>query len=230
MKLYIARHGQSKKEVNSKGYFQILGGSTSYNKSLTKKGISQAEELGKLFKDKKIDAVYSSKLLRAKQTAKIALLDYEITYDARLNEKNFGKFSGMFSDHVILVNEDHVDLPLIKSLLGELKGRDYLKSLLYDTNDDNITTVITINSIFPGVEKVEEIIERIKSFESDVRKSNCENVVVICHSGVIRCWMKNVLDEPEKYSAGTVKKIKSLPSKGVYRDVENCSLYEFVLV
>ena len=49
MKLLIARHGNSKKEVNLRGFNQLLGGCHAYDKELTDEGIEQAEQLAELF-------------------------------------------------------------------------------------------------------------------------------------------------------------------------------------
>ena len=60
--VYFVRHGTT--DSNANGRFQ---GST--NNPLGEMGLRQAEALGECFRDKKLDAVYCSPLIRARQTA-----------------------------------------------------------------------------------------------------------------------------------------------------------------
>lgn len=62
---------------------------------LSKSGITQAEELGRLVVREKFDAVFCSDLKRAYDSARLAFGDkYEIIPDARLRECNYGDFNG----------------------------------------------------------------------------------------------------------------------------------------
>ena len=94
--LLFVRHGQS--EANLKG---IFAGRTS-DFPLTELGYRQAEIMSEFVIDKyKIDAVYSSTLSRATDTAKKVAdkLNLEIHKDFRLNEIDGGIWNGMnFSD------------------------------------------------------------------------------------------------------------------------------------
>jgi broad specificity phosphatase PhoE len=66
---------------------------------LSKVGYFQAEKLREYFKDKKIAAIYSSPLLRTKQTSKI-ISDGKIPifFSQNLTEGNFKKWEGLRSD------------------------------------------------------------------------------------------------------------------------------------
>ena len=65
MKLYFARHGQTDGNA-SNGKATVI-----YDEPLNEKGIEQAEDLAKELKDIKFDAIISSPLKRAYQTAEI---------------------------------------------------------------------------------------------------------------------------------------------------------------
>ncbi len=67
--------------------------------SLLKEGIEEVEESGEILKDKHIDCIYSSDILRTRQTSEIVAkainFDSEkIVYDQRLRDINWGIFGG----------------------------------------------------------------------------------------------------------------------------------------
>ncbi|MBE6008585.1 MAG: histidine phosphatase family protein, partial [Lachnospiraceae bacterium] len=64
MKIYIVRHGETECNVNNICYGW-------YDCPINEKGISQAKNLGKFLKTKKIDKIISSDLLRARMTAEL---------------------------------------------------------------------------------------------------------------------------------------------------------------
>jgi len=95
---YIIRHGYSlrnKKNIAScwpeKFYFP-----------LTKKGKKQIKEVAKKLKTKKINLIFSSDILRTKQTAKIIGKELGIKpkFDKRLREVNVGVFYGKPIDEI----------------------------------------------------------------------------------------------------------------------------------
>ncbi len=61
MHIYIIRHGETYGNLNGDGFAET---------DLTSKGEEQARLLGERFKDKKIDKIYTSPLVRAVKTAK----------------------------------------------------------------------------------------------------------------------------------------------------------------
>lgn len=90
MKLIITRHGET--VDNKKRVFQ--GHSPG---KLTKEGKIQAKKLAKRLSKEKIDAIYSSDLKRAADTAKeIAKFHKKliVQFDKRLRERNIGKHEG----------------------------------------------------------------------------------------------------------------------------------------
>lgn len=90
MKLIITRHGET--EENKLGMLQgHLPG------KLTKEGIEQAKKLALRLKNEKIDAIYSSDLARASDTAKeIAKFhpDAKLFFAQELREKDQGSLTG----------------------------------------------------------------------------------------------------------------------------------------
>lgn len=64
---------------------------------LIKEGIEEAKKAGKFLKDKHIDCVFSSDVLRCRQTAEVVaeIIGYDnIIYDTRLRDLNWGIFGG----------------------------------------------------------------------------------------------------------------------------------------
>lgn len=88
---YIFRHGQS--SYNLAGRTQ---GQTN-DSVLTDLGKQQAENIGQRLKDKQVEIIYCSPLVRAKQTADLAnkLLNVPIVDDERFIEVNVGEIEGM---------------------------------------------------------------------------------------------------------------------------------------
>ncbi len=89
---YIFRHGEC--PLNKSGHIQ----GQSINGKLTDIGCKQAHSIGNLLKDKKIEIIISSPMLRAIQTAKIVreyLNKIPIMVDHRLTEVNMGVIEGL---------------------------------------------------------------------------------------------------------------------------------------
>ena len=86
--IYIIRHGQT--ELNNK---KALQGRSDH--PLNDTGIRQAQEAAAMLQGITFDAVYSSPLIRAVQTAKILAPDAEPIIDERLIEMDYGPYEGM---------------------------------------------------------------------------------------------------------------------------------------
>ena len=94
-KIVLLRHGES--TWNKKGLFT---GWTDVG--LTKKGIEEAKEAGKILKKKgfKFDLAFTSLLKRASNTLKITLKEMSLNkpitvFDWRLNERHYGNLQGL---------------------------------------------------------------------------------------------------------------------------------------
>lgn len=88
--LYIIRHGQTDK--NREG---VLQGRS--NVALNETGKAQARRLARYFREKGIsfDRVYSSPLIRAVETARIAADTDQVATDDRLLEMDYGPYEGV---------------------------------------------------------------------------------------------------------------------------------------
>ncbi|MBL7052102.1 MAG: histidine phosphatase family protein [Nanoarchaeota archaeon] len=94
MKLILVRHGET--DANLSGIVQ--GGDS--NNYLNETGINQAKKVAEVLKNEKIDIVFSSPAIRAKNTAEEILKyhkDLNLQISNKLNEKLAGEFEGMNS-------------------------------------------------------------------------------------------------------------------------------------
>jgi broad specificity phosphatase PhoE len=84
--IYLVRHGNSTGNVQKKviGVTDVM---------LTKEGVKQGKAVAKFFRDKKLDAVYSSNLTRAEVTALYTAKSKNLPLfiDKRFGEMNFGE-------------------------------------------------------------------------------------------------------------------------------------------
>jgi broad specificity phosphatase PhoE len=89
MHLLLVRHAET--ESNTR---KILQGHA--DTPLTARGLEQAGRLAQRLTGRRIDAVYSSDLLRARRTAEIVMQgrDVVMQFDERLRERCFGEFQG----------------------------------------------------------------------------------------------------------------------------------------
>jgi isoleucyl-tRNA synthetase len=92
-KYFILRHGEALSNV--KNITSCWPEKNSY--PLTKKGRAQIRKAAEKLDKEKIDFIFSSDLLRTKQTAEIAgkYLKINPKYDKRLREYNFGVYNGV---------------------------------------------------------------------------------------------------------------------------------------
>jgi broad specificity phosphatase PhoE len=101
--------------------------------ALSARGREQARELGVRRRDDRIDAVFTSDLGRAVETAEIAFAGSGIPIyrDARLRECNYGALNGLPADLVTTERVKHVDVPFTD---GESYADtvERMRSFLYD--------------------------------------------------------------------------------------------------
>lgn len=158
MLIYAVRHGQSEAnaaQVHS-GWSQV---------PLTALGRRQAQYTGKLLEGIEFDAFYCSDLLRAKETAAIALPGHEFTYTDAIREINTGDLTGILYSHCF-----------------DTLGEPYR---LCRKNSDF--------SAYNG-EKREEMNARVAAFLEELAASQPgERVVVVCHEGAITAMARHAL-------------------------------------
>ena len=155
MDLIFLRHGQT--DWNLAGRLQ---GRTDI--PLNDTGIKSAEKAREILKNYTFDAVYSSPLLRARQTMEIACPNASAVLDDRLMEWSFGPWEGLKYDREVF--EDRWFL-----------GKEPIE----------------------GMEQIEGVIARAKSFYGDLlKKHGKDRVLVVSHGGfsaslrVAICGMK----------------------------------------
>lgn len=150
MKIYLTRHGQTDYNVG-----RIMQGRSDI--PLNDVGRSQAGARREAVKDVEFDAVFSSPLVRAIETASIisGRDQKDIITDERIIEASFGKY--------------------------ELKG--------YYTMGLPMMLYWSFPEIFPapkGVETIAEMVKRTSSFLRELEQGDYENVLIVCHGGIIR--------------------------------------------
>ncbi len=150
MKIYVTRHGQT--DYNKK---KLMQGRSDI--PLNEVGLQQARDRRKSLGDMKFDAVYSSPLIRAVQTAEIIgnVSRDQIITDERIIEACFGKYEmmGYYS-------------------MGPLMTAYWAFPEIFPAP--------------ATVETIREMIERTSSFLGELEKKDYENVLVACHGGIIR--------------------------------------------
>lgn len=97
MKIYIVRHGESEfnKLIDVEGVRMFCGAK---DVPLTDKGRKQAQSLRESEKLNEVDKIYASDLIRAIETAKLAMPNKEIVIDKRIRERSLGVFEGKYVD------------------------------------------------------------------------------------------------------------------------------------
>ena len=142
-------------------------GETEYNKGklmqgrsdipLNEKGIEQAKEAALGVKNIKFDAVYASPLDRAVATASII---------------------GNVPRESIICDER-----ILEADFGPFEGKPY------HTLGPKMTLFWMYPEIFKGpksAESIESMVSRSRSFLEDLKSKDYENVLVVCHGGIIR--------------------------------------------
>lgn len=163
MKVYLIRHGETVKDrmYNDDGYPDPI---------LTELGVKQAQMTGEYLSKIQFDAIYSSDLRRAFDTAK-TITDYqnkiEVITDKRIREINMGILH-------TLNNEQ-----------AKYKYPDFYEEFMKKETD----------FIYPEGESGEILIKRVLSFIEilDVIEMKDCNVCIVCHGGVIKSVMSHYL-------------------------------------
>ncbi len=86
---YVMRHGQANSNV-----FHMVDKGNDTNNHLTEDGKFQVEKQKDYVKDLNIDVMFSSPVIRAKETAEIIKDNKEVIFDNRLSEDNAGIYDG----------------------------------------------------------------------------------------------------------------------------------------
>lgn len=162
MRLYLIRHGrQSSRRCN-------------VDVDLSEEGRRQADLLGRRLKAFGIQAVYSSDLLRAVETAERANHFWRVTHKVKpeLREISFGDLEGL-SD-------------------GEIAERFQAFRKEQEKMERDLP--------YPGGECASDVIRRGRPFFYEMADSGLERIAVVTHGGVIRSMAASFLQmDPAKF-------------------------------
>lgn len=163
----LLRHGETEYNADGNKYC----GRTDIN--LTEKGIAQATRMQELLHDFQFDAVFTSPLQRAINTAKIATANKNaITTDIRLIEVDFGDWEGKRP--------------------AEFQNSD-------PHSWTNWLTAPETHRAGNTGETATEVVERLTSFYTELtEKYDGKTVLIVGHNGVNRFFMASQLGMPLK--------------------------------
>lgn len=167
-RLYIVRHGET--EYNRQGIVQ----GRKIDSVLNATGVEQAHALGEHFADTAFDAVYSSGLRRALQTAHIVcgyqLTRREVRIDADFAEMSWGIFEGKPLDH-----------PAVRAGIDEIK---------------RVWAAGRFEQPVEAGESITAVRDRgLRALDRVVRRHSGERVLIVTHGRFIRILIASVLDE-----------------------------------
>lgn len=156
MKLYLIRHGET--DWNAKHLYQGQG-----DRPLSALGKKEAQKLTQELKQIKVDALFSSDLKRAYETAKIVnrLHKLPIQADPLLREINFGKMEGQTHTEVLRKNKAY-----------------FLKNGL-----------VNYRYIFPEGESWQIVHKRVVKFFRKLKNTPYRTVFIFCHQGTLKAFL-----------------------------------------
>lgn len=156
MNIYLIRHGRQNSTL------------CNVDVELSKEGREQADLVGKRLRNYEIDAVYSSQLLRAKETADImnTHLQKPRFIDERWQEADFGGMTGLTNDE-------------LKEKYGDFLAKRAQM-------DEDVP--------YPeGGENCQMVFERSYEAMRELTEKNYKNVCVVTHGGVLRAILTGLL-------------------------------------
>lgn len=159
VELYVVRHG----ETDSNSQKRLNGGLT--NLPLNDVGIEQAKKLSKEIKIEDFDEIYTSPLIRAKQTAEILNHGvHDLKVDERLIEARYGKWDGaseakLISEYPEVFDENDFLFPEYKKYVDD--GEDY-----------------------------DDVYKRVDDFITEMSKKGDKKIMAVCHGFISRSFLK----------------------------------------
>lgn len=197
MKLVLLRHGESvwNKENRFTGWTDV---------DLSETGIKEAENAGKLLKDKgyTFDVSFTSILKRANRTLEIVLkemnLNIPVYYSYRLNERHYGALQGLNKDEMrkkFGEEQVHIWRRSYDVRPPELSKDDER----YPGNDPKYKDLTPEE--LPLTECLKDTLERVLPYYNNEIKKHLEkkeNVLVVAHGNSLRSiikYLENISDE-----------------------------------
>jgi alpha-ribazole phosphatase/probable phosphoglycerate mutase len=178
LNVYLLRHGETTYNADGNRYC----GRT--DAPLTEKGIGQAQLVSDQLKNIPLDAVYSSPLQRARNTAQIAGGNQEVITDNRLIEADFGKWEGKTKEEFIPEDPE----------LWRNWCNDPSQTKAGSTGETALEVVTRVNDFF----------------ESVLLKHPSGNILVVAHNAVNRFYLSWKLGMDLKYYRRIVQENSSI--------------------
>ena len=180
LELWLIRHGETTHNFERR----IQG---QFDSELTELGIGQAKKLSPRLKHRHFDAVYSSDLKRAYDTAKLALPEADIILDKRLREISFG----------VLENKTQAELSKAEKAIYEHVKAD------------------RFNRAAPEGESWLDHVERTESWLAELPETG--RVIAFAHGGCVRALVLSILEHhPKSYEWNILTENTSI-SKFMFR-------------
>ncbi len=176
MIIYLIRHGrQNSSDCN-------------VNVSLASEGERQAKLLGERMKSYPIDALYSSDLIRAKETARIAFKECDDLVDKlqirpELAEVDFGELTGHPDEEVKAFYKAYYQEQLKRFEEGRIQKGNALDEVNEFVGDFFVPTE---EIWYPGGEDGPSVLNRVMPVVREWIDSGKQNIAVVTHGGVIR--------------------------------------------
>ena len=169
-KITLLRHGKTGLSGKYVGSLDV---------ALSDSGRDQIELLGKRIDTYSYEKIFSSTMLRCRQSSEILFPNRTVCYDNSLREVNFGRWEGKTFQEISKTDSDLVDL-------WNSEGMDYC---------------------FPDGECINDFTNRVHLFADRLKLCSENNIIVISHGGVIRtllCYFLNLT--PSQYLLFQVNK------------------------
>ena len=161
MNIYLIRHGRQNSRL------------CNIDVNLSEEGLRQSALMGKRLAAKTIEAVYSSHLIRAVETAKEANRYWNAEHIIRqeLREISFGEMEGLADEEI------------------EARFKEFKKE----------QEQMELDLPYPGGECAGEVIWRAMPVFEEITASGFQNVAVVTHGGLIRIVITALLHMDPKY-------------------------------
>lgn len=141
---------------------------------LNTQGIEQTKRLAKFVRNIGLEAIYSSDVRRAKDTA-VVLSEYAnvpIRYDERLRERHLGLWQGLSMNEM----------------------RDWYKGAYDSLMKD------PLNTPAPGGESRADVAKRVKAMFNQILETNYETVGIITHTTAIRSLLGELIPDIDAFN------------------------------
>ncbi len=192
MIITLVRHMET--DMNQKKILQGM-----IDSKLSKKGIKQSHDFVETIDLSNVDAIYSSKLKRARYLGELISdkISKELLIDERLDEIDLGDWEGHTFEEV------------------KIKFKDYYEKW----ENDNVNTKA------PNGESYKDLEKRVMYFLEDLKNKEFKNVFVVTHSAVIKviiCSIQGVgLEKRANYKIynGTMAAIETKDNKFLLKEI-----------